>query len=298
MWGAIYIYKKNGDKVVLPSFWRENIGCISSPAPRQIPYLAHNAKQRAEGLSEIWSWWGPLLCWLPWSDTCFWSILWKVIVMVQNLTECRYFLYNWCVYNQTWCVDILLLIIRLSASKVGLYSTLKITVTCSISTGLSCQKAKNLVSHGWTFCIQTLYWAGQWSWLAWVNTLCNLLHKKLWEVAALLLGILSRLCFTLCMTVKVEPRITKQYKCHHCCSCKNYQGKGMGGQKVSASFFGWSDHEFVEKMRLGASYCTSYKQKGMGGQEVSASFFGWSDHEFVEKMHLGASYCTSYKQCL
>ena len=25
----------------------------------------------------------------------------------------------------------------------------------------------------------------------------------------------------------VEPRVAKQYKCHHCCSCKNYQGKGM-----------------------------------------------------------------------
>ena len=67
----------------------------------------------------------------------------------------------------------------------------------------------------------------------------------------------------LCMTMEVEPRIAKQYKCHHCCSCKNYRGKGMkGGKKVSASFFGWpEDHEFsVEKMRFGASYskATSY----------------------------------------
>ena len=34
--------------------------------PAGIWFLAHNAKQRAEGLSKIWSWWGPLL---PWPDT-------------------------------------------------------------------------------------------------------------------------------------------------------------------------------------------------------------------------------------
>ena len=38
----------------------------------------------------------------------------------------------------------------------------------------------------------------------------------------------------LCITVEVEPRIAKQYKCQCCCSCKNYHGKGMeGGKKVS-----------------------------------------------------------------
>ena len=43
-----------------------------SPLPRsRIRCLAHNAKQRAEGVSKIWSWWGPLLFGLPWSDTCF-----------------------------------------------------------------------------------------------------------------------------------------------------------------------------------------------------------------------------------
>ena len=42
----------------------------------------------------------------------------------------------------------------------------------------------------------------------------------------------------LCITVEVEPRIVKQYKCHHCCSCKNYRGKGMeGGKKVSLHCF-------------------------------------------------------------
>ena len=35
----------------------------------------------------------------------------------------------------------------------------------------------------------------------------------------------------LCITMEVEPRIAKQYKCHHC--CKNYQGKGMEGGKKS-----------------------------------------------------------------
>ena len=38
----------------------------------------------------------------------------------------------------------------------------------------------------------------------------------------------------LCITMEAEPRIAKQFKCHHCCSCKIYQGKGMeGGKKVS-----------------------------------------------------------------
>ena len=34
---------------------------------------------------------------------------------------------------------------------------------------------------------------------------------------------LSRCCFTLCITMEVEPRIMKQYKCHHCCVYKNYR---------------------------------------------------------------------------
>ena len=72
----------------------------------------------------------------------------------------------------------------------------------------------------------------QWSWFARVNALCNLLHKKLWEVAASLPGrFLSRCCFMLCITMEVEPGIAKQYKCHHCCSCKNYQGKVMEVEK-------------------------------------------------------------------
>ena len=49
---------------------------------------------------------------------------------------------------------------------------------------------------------------------------------------------LSRRCFTLCITVEVEPRIAKRCKCQYCCSCKNDRGKGMeGGKKVSLHCF-------------------------------------------------------------
>ena len=83
-------------------------------------------------------------------------------------------------------------------------------------------------------CMLCEYWAIQWSWFAQVNALCNLSHKTSQEVSASLPGwFLSRLCFTLCITMEVEPRIAKQYKCHHCCSCKNYWGKGLeSGKKV------------------------------------------------------------------
>ena len=83
------------------------------------------------------------------------------------------------------------------------------------------------------------YWAVQWSWFAWVNILCNLSCMKSREVAASLPGrFLSRRCFTLCITMEVEPRIAKQYKCHHCYRCTNYRGTGMeGGTKVSLHRF-------------------------------------------------------------
>ena len=87
--------------------------------------------------------------------------------------------------------------------------------------------------------LSSQYWAVQWSWFAWVNALCNLSRKKSQEIAASLAGwFLSRRCFTLCITIEVEPGIAKQYKCHHRCSCKNYRGKGMeGGKKVSLHCF-------------------------------------------------------------
>ena len=40
---------------------------------------------------------------------------------------------------------------------------------------------------------------------------------------------LSRRCFTLCITMEVEPRIAKLYKWHNSCFCKNYRGKVDGG---------------------------------------------------------------------
>ena len=65
-------------------------------------------------------------------------------------------------------------------------------------------------------------------------------HKKSQEAAVSFPGrFLCRRCFMLCITMEAEPRIAKQFKCHQCCSCKNYQGKGMEGGKKSVfvSFF-------------------------------------------------------------
>ena len=82
-------------------------------------------------------------------------------------------------------------------------------------------------------------WAVQWSQFAWRNALCNLSHKKSRVVPASLPGqFLSRRCFTLCLTMEAESRTAKQYKCHHCCKCKNYWGKGTeGGKKVFLCHF-------------------------------------------------------------
>jgi len=121
-------------------------------------------------------------------------------------------------------------------------------------------------------------WAVQWSWFARGNALCNISRKKSREVAASLPGrFLSRLCFTLCITVEVEPRIAKQYKCHHCCSCKKYRGRGMeGGKKVSLCCCFWltrrsrvcegekrknekTKQKTTTKKRFGASYSMSNK---------------------------------------
>ena len=49
------------------------------------------------------------------------------------------------------------------------------------------------------------------------------------------------------ITVEVEPRIAKQYKCQYCCSCKNYRGRGMeGGKKVSL-------HRFLADQKIASS---------------------------------------------
>ena len=64
------------------------------------------------------------------------------------------------------------------------------------------------------------------------------LFKKSREVAASLPGRFpSRLCSTMYITMEVEPSMAKQYKCHHCCSCKNYRGKGRKVGKVSLPRF-------------------------------------------------------------
>ena len=92
---------------------------------------------------------------------------------------------------------------------------------------------------GWGERTWGIYWVVQWSWFAQVNALCNLSRKKSREVAASLPGrFLSRRCFTLCVTMQVELRIAKQYKCHHCCSCTKLLGKVDGGwEKMSLRRF-------------------------------------------------------------
>ena len=107
------------------------------------------------------------------------------------------------------------------------------------------------------------YWAIQRNWFARVNALCNLSRKKSREVAASLPGrFLSRRCFTLCITMEVEPRIAKQYKYQYCCSYKNYRGNGMeSGKKCLCVVFWLTRRSRVrrKKMRFGASYSTSNK---------------------------------------
>ena len=65
-----------------------------------------------------------------------------------------------------------------------------------------------------------------------------------------------------CITVEVEPRIANQYKCHHCCSCKNYRGKGMEGEKKTVSALFLTDQKITSSWTVfcfGASYSTSNK---------------------------------------
>ena len=82
-----------------------------------------------------------------------------------------------------------------------------------------------------------MYWAIQRSWFARVNArgfvfLSRARCRGRGGRSALPGRFLSRpRCFTLCITVEVEPRIAKQYKCQYCCSCKNYRWKGMEGGK-------------------------------------------------------------------
>ena len=68
---------------------------------------------------------------------------------------------------------------------------------------------------------------------------------------------LSRRHFMLCITVEVEPRIAKQYKCQYCCSCKKLPwkgGGGWGGEKVSS-------HRFLADQEIVSSEAEKKKRK-------------------------------------
>ena len=78
--------------------------------------------------------------------------------------------------------------------------------------------------------------------------------------------------------MEAEPRTAKQYKCHHCCSCKNYRGKGDGGwEKVSLRRF-LADKKIASSwggggggMRFGASYSTRNKLLLVAGHILTTS---------------------------
>ena len=95
-------------------------------------------------------------------------------------------------------------------------------------------------------------WAVQWSWFARANALCNLSHKKSREVVASLPGwFLSRRCFTLCITMEVEPRIQSSTNATAVAVAKITQERGWRVEKsVFASFFGWpEDRESLKKKK-------------------------------------------------
>ena len=137
------------------------------------------------------------------------------------------------------------------------------------------------------------------------------------EVAASLLGrFLCRRCFTLRITMEVEPRIVNQYKCHHCCSCKNFWGKGMEGGEKKGSFHHFladlkitSSWKKTKKKRFGASYpwATSYcllpdtfwLQASKNAFKVGSVKF-WnslSPPSIVKKVHTGSKSSKGHKRC-
>ena len=72
---------------------------------------------------------------------------------------------------------------------------------------------------------------------------------------------LSRHCFTLCITVEVEPRIVKQY----CCSCKNYKyAFKVGSIKFANSLPLWRKYTPEVKAARGLKRC-------------QAKAWGWDD---------------------
>ena len=153
--------------------------------------------------------------------------------------------------------------------------------------------------------VNLAHWAVQWSWFARVNALCNLSREKSWEVTVSHLGQFpSRHCIMLCitLTMEVEPRIAKQYKCNHCCSCKIYRGNGMeGGKKVSLHCFladqkivsSWKKCFWGHPIAQATSYCwlpdTFWLRASRNAFEVGSVKFtnSLSLPSIVKKVHTG-----------
>ena len=133
---------------------------------------------------------------------------------------------------------------------------------------------------------------------------CNHLRKKSREVAASLLGqFLSRHCFTLCITVEVEPRIVKQYKCCHCCSTAppSLMTDTTRRTRVTSP---WRQWKFNLELWSGTNAATVAVAKiteerwWRVEKSVFTSFFSWEYHKFAEEIQFWASYSTSNKLLL
>ena len=107
-----------------------------------------------------------------------------------------------------------------------------------------------------------LYWAVQWSWFAWVNALCNLSRKKLWEVAASLSGwFLCRCCFMLrVIQWELNLELWSSTNATTVAVAKITWERGWRVEKKFCIVFGWAEgRKFMRKMRFGASYSTRNK---------------------------------------
>ena len=82
-----------------------------------------------------------------------------------------------------------------------------------------------------------------------MNALCNLSRMKSREVAASLPGrFLSRRCFTLCITMEVEPRSSTNATTVAVATITGERGGRVGKKVFLRRFWGRSeDREFVEK---------------------------------------------------
>ena len=98
----------------------------------------------------------------------------------------------------------------------------------------------HLADYVATYFLALAYWVAQWSWFAWVNALCNLSCKKLWEVTASLPGqFLSRHRFTLCMAMKLNPELRSSTNATNVAVAKLTRQSGwrVGKKKVSSCLF-------------------------------------------------------------